>query len=146
MRRDEIVRRILDGNTFVVLATADAAGVPWVSPVWFAQENYREFYWVSAPEARHSRNIAARREIAMVVYDPTVEPRDAEAVYMSATAAESPTGIEVFSRVSVRRGRATWGPERISGNARLRLYRAVVTEYSILEPAADIDMRVTVTP
>lgn len=144
MGRDEIARKILDSNSFVVLATADAAGLPWVSPVWFAQEDYREFYWVSAPTTRHSRNIAERPEIAMVVYDPTVEPRSAEAVYMSATACQTDQGIEVFSRVSVRRGLAAWGPERISGNARLRLYRAVVTEHSILEPMADIDRRVTV--
>jgi len=146
MRRDEIARQILDGNPFVVLATADAAGVPWVSPVWFAQEDYREFYWVSSPDARHSRNIAERPEIAMVVYDPTVKPRHAEAVYMSATAGETVRGIEIFSRVSQRRGLAAWGLDRISGNARLRLYRAVASEYSILEPAADIDGRVSVTP
>jgi Pyridoxamine 5'-phosphate oxidase len=146
MRRDDIARRILDSTSFVVLATADAAGVPWASPVWFAQEDYRQFYWVSAPNARHSRNIAERPEIAMVVYDPTVTPRSAEAVYMSATASQTSQGIEVFSRVSVRRGLGEWGPERITGNARVRLYRAVVTEHSILHPAADIDVRVPVSP
>lgn len=146
MRRDDIARRILDSNPFVVLATADAAGVPWVSPVWFAQEDYREFYWVSAPNARHSRNIAERPEIAMVVYDPLVTPRSAEAVYMSATASETSQGLEVFSRASVRSGRGVWGRERVTGNARLRLYRAVVTEHSILDPAADIDVRVLVSP
>jgi hypothetical protein len=146
MRRDDIARRILDSNTFVVLATANAAGVPWASPVWFAQEDYHEFYWVSAPSARHSRNIAERPDIAMVVYDPTVKPRSAEAVYMSAIASEATHGIEVFSRVSVRRGLGEWGSERITGNARLRLYRALVTEHSILHPAADIDVRVPVSP
>jgi nitroimidazol reductase NimA-like FMN-containing flavoprotein (pyridoxamine 5'-phosphate oxidase superfamily) len=146
MRRDEIARRILDSNSFAVLATADARGLPWATPVWFAQEDYREFYWVSAPGARHSRNIAERPEIAMVVYDPTVKPRHAEAVYMSATAGQTEQGLEVFSRVSMRRGFAEWGPERISGNARVRLYRAVVTEHSILEPRAAIDRRVTVKP
>lgn len=146
MRRDEIARRILDSNSFAVLATADATGLPWATPVWFAQEDYREFYWVSAPDARHSRNIAERPEIAMVVYDPTVKPRHAEAVYMSATAGQTEQGLEVFSRVSIRRGFPEWGPERISGNARVRLYRAVVTEHSILEPRAAIDRRVTVKP
>lgn len=146
MRNDDDARRILDGNPYMVLATADAAGVPWASPVWFAQEDYREFFWVSAPDARHSRNIAQRREIAMVVFDPTVPPGQTEAVYMSATAEPASHGLDVFSRVSVRRGLGEWGPERVSGRARVRLYRAIVTEHSILDPGATIDVRVPVHP
>lgn len=146
MRKDDDARRILDGICYMVLATADAAGVPWASPVWFAQEDYREFYWVSAPDARHSRNIAERPEIAMVVYDPTLPPGSAEAVYMSATAGLASHGLDVFSRVSVRRGLREWGPERVSGSARVRLYRAVVTEHSILHAGATIDARVPVHP
>lgn len=41
---DDIARAILDGVTYVVLATADTDGVPWASPVWFATEDYRELY------------------------------------------------------------------------------------------------------
>jgi predicted pyridoxine 5'-phosphate oxidase superfamily flavin-nucleotide-binding protein len=36
-RNDDIARTILDAGIYVVLATADADGVPWASPVWFAQ-------------------------------------------------------------------------------------------------------------
>ena len=33
---------------------------PWPTPVYFASAGYREFVWVSSPEARHSQNISVR--------------------------------------------------------------------------------------
>jgi hypothetical protein len=51
-------RAVIDGNRFMALATADGNGVPWASPVWYAPKDYRDFLWVSDPEARHSRNLA----------------------------------------------------------------------------------------
>jgi len=56
-------RTIMDTNLYMTLATADESGLPWASPVYYATEGYAEFYWVSSPEAKHSRNIAARPEV-----------------------------------------------------------------------------------
>jgi nitroimidazol reductase NimA-like FMN-containing flavoprotein (pyridoxamine 5'-phosphate oxidase superfamily) len=126
---DDIARAILDAGIYVVLATADADGVPWASPVWFAKEGYRELYWVSYPGARHSQNIAVRPQIAMVVFDSTVPPGTGQGVYMTATAehltdpAAIEHGIGVFSRESVRDGdEEEWGADQVTGEARLRLY------------------------
>ena len=44
---DAVVRAIVDANQYMTLATADPAGVPWASPVWYAVADYREFFWVS---------------------------------------------------------------------------------------------------
>ena len=149
---DDIARAILDAGIYVVLATADADGVPWASPVWFAAENYRELYWVSYPGARHSQNIAVRPQIAMVVFDSTVPAGTGQGVYMIATAeqlsdpAAIAYGIGVFSRESVRQGGEEWGLDRVTGEARLRLYRASVQEYSILDPDVPQDVRVDVRP
>src|SRR3954453_13203625 len=90
MTNDGIVREILNANSHVVLATADADGVPWASPVWFARED-SELYWMSHPGARHSQNIAVRPRIAMVVFDSRVVPGSGQGgigqgVYMAATA------------------------------------------------------------
>lgn len=70
-------RALIDRSQYLTLATGDAAGRPWVSPVWFAHEDYREFLWVSRPDARHSLNIEARAAVALVVFDSTVAPADA---------------------------------------------------------------------
>ncbi len=89
----------LPPSPYMTLATADADGVPWASPVWYATEDGRHFYWVSDPNARHSRNIAERPEIAIVIFDSTVTPGDADAVYLAARAEPVGTdGMEIFSR------------------------------------------------
>lgn len=153
MKNDDIARDVLDANSYVVLGTADADGTPWASPVWFAQEDYREIFWVSSPDARHSQNIAVRSSISMVVFDSMVAPGSGQGVYMSASAEQvtDPKGIEdglaVFARVGVRKGvEGEWGPDRVTGAARLRLYRATVFEHWILDPDVDIDVRVDVSP
>ncbi len=33
-------RAIVDGHWYMTLATADASGRPWASPVWFAHDGY----------------------------------------------------------------------------------------------------------
>ena len=152
MTNDDIAREILGARSYVVLATADADGVPWSSPVWFAMEDYAELYWVSHPGARHSQNIAVRPQIAMVVFDSTVAPGSGQGVYMTATAEQvtDPNAIErgiaVFSSRAVRDGAGEWGVDRVSGEARLRLYRAGVQQYWILDPDSPFDVRVGVTP
>ena len=88
----------------------------------------------------------------MIVFDSTVEPGTGQGVYMRATAeqvtdpAEIEHGIGVFSRVSVRQGMKEYGPDDVTGDARLRLYRARVQEHSILDPDSPYDVRVAVTP
>src|SRR3954468_9953790 len=78
-----IARSIVDANRFMVLGTADASGRPWVSPVWYALLSYREYVWVSRPGARHSRNLAARPEVAIAIYD-SHRPGSWSALYMAA--------------------------------------------------------------
>ena len=57
MDLDEVARAIIDRIRYMVLGAADDGGRPWVSPVYYAPSDYSELYWVSSPEARHSRSI-----------------------------------------------------------------------------------------
>ena len=79
----DVARSVIDTNSYMALGTADETGHPWVSPVWFASEDYTRFHWVSSPDSRHSRNLAARREVAIAIYDSSGAPGTVEAVYMS---------------------------------------------------------------
>ena len=81
-----MARAIIDSNLYLTLGTADENGRPWVSPVYYAPEGYTEFYWVSSPEATHSRNIAARPEVAIVVFDSRTPIGSGQGVYVSAIA------------------------------------------------------------
>jgi nitroimidazol reductase NimA-like FMN-containing flavoprotein (pyridoxamine 5'-phosphate oxidase superfamily) len=68
----DVARSVIDANKYMALGTADEAENPWVSPVWFASEDYRNFHWVSSPDAKHSRNLAAHPEVAIAIFDSSV--------------------------------------------------------------------------
>lgn len=121
----------------MTLATADAEGRPWASPVWFATHDCREFVWVSRPDARHSLNIAARPDVALVIFDSHVPPGQGKAVYMSARAEEladddAARGLEVFSAECVAQGLPAWTREQVGPGGRHRLYRARASEQFVL--------------
>lgn len=103
-------RAIIDANSFMTLGTADAEGRPWVSPVWFSTADPRELFWVSDPDARHSRNITARPQVAAVIFDSHAPIGTGEGVYMTALAGQLEAGdardraLAVFSRRSVAQG------------------------------------------
>ena len=84
MTHDELAahaRAIIDANLYLTLGTAGPDGHPWTSPVYFASAGDREFYWTSATDARHSRHLAERPQVSMVIFDSTVAPYYGRAVY-----------------------------------------------------------------
>jgi nitroimidazol reductase NimA-like FMN-containing flavoprotein (pyridoxamine 5'-phosphate oxidase superfamily) len=140
-------RSIIDANLYMVLGTADQAGRPWVSPVFYAVADYREFFWVSAPEAAHSRNLNVRHDVSIVIFDSSVPISTGQGVYMSAVAQEltgddRKEGINVFSRRSLAHGGHEWTLESVQSPARHRLYRATAVDLYVLDPH---DRRVPVT-
>ena len=140
-------KAIIDANRYMVLGTADERGRPWVSPVYYAHVDYREFLWVSRPETLHSNNLVARPQISLVIFDSSVPIGAAQAVYMSAVAQrvegdERETGIDVFSRRSVLHGAGEWTLADVEPPAPLRLYRARAVEQFVLGRG---DVRIPVT-
>jgi nitroimidazol reductase NimA-like FMN-containing flavoprotein (pyridoxamine 5'-phosphate oxidase superfamily) len=144
----ETARRLIDEGRYMTLATADGEGRPWASPVWYAHDGYRDFVWVSKPDARHSANLADRQEAAIVIFDSHRVPGETEAVYVEAKAAEVAdgdldAGIEIFSRRSEAQGLAAWTRDDVTGGAAHRLYRAVASAQYLL---GENDRRVPVAP
>lgn len=151
---ESIARTIIDGNKYVTLATADANGQPWASPVYYTPDGYGELYWASSPDSVHSRNVAERAEVGMVVFDSQVPIGGAEAVYMAAH-------VALVAGHDLERCAALYGsrfaelrvfaPDELRPPAPLRLYRATVTEHSVLVRGSDpvfgrgVDTRVVVT-
>ena len=133
-----VARSIIDANLYMVLGTADEDGRPWVSPVYYAPASYREFLWVSEPEAKHSRNVATRPEISIVIFDSQVPINTGQAVYMSPvaqqlTGPDAEETIDVFSRRGVGHGGREFTLVDVRSPAHLRLYRATASEQYILD-------------
>ncbi|WP_161606018.1 pyridoxamine 5'-phosphate oxidase family protein [Microlunatus speluncae] len=145
-----MAERVLAGTRYLVLSTADADGRPWATPVWYASDG-EHFYWVSAPTSRHSENIAARADVALVIFNSQVPVGSASAYYASATAQQVPpdeveAGIAIFSAESVAAGHDAWGIDRVTGDSRLRLYRATMTEQWVLAEDGGPDRRLPIEP
>ena len=149
---DAVARSILDANHYMTLGTADADGHPWVSPVFFAAERYHDLYWMSSPEATHSRNLAVRPELSIVAFDSQAPVGTGQAVYMAATAADLSGadlehGLQVYPGEAGRRaGARAVTSEDVLAPARYRLYRARVTSHWVLDPDASPDQRTPVSP
>src|SRR5215472_11559452 len=128
-----MARRVIDANHYMTLATADPDGRPRLSPVYYTPARYSDFYWVSSPEAQHSRNLAERPEAEIVIFDSTAPAGEGEAVYIHATARAIPDGE--LDAVCPEAFRTTAGARRFTpGDLRdggLRLYVAHTQECEV---------------
>ena len=135
----DIARAVIDANLYMILGTAGDDGHPWVTPVYYSAEGYTDFYWVSSPESMHSRNIAARPQVSIVIFNSQTpigtaggpvsegDVHSAQAVYMSGvaqevTGVEVSRGVDIFSRahdfrrrVRLAKGRGQGAPEGAGG-------------------------------
>jgi uncharacterized protein YhbP (UPF0306 family) len=146
----QTVRDIIEANRYLVLATSDAAGRPWSSPVYFAHRDFAEFFWVSSPDVTHSRNIAVRPEVGIAIFDSRAPVAAGQGVYMSAVAKlleddETAGGIEAFSRRSVAHGGPQWTRRDVGPGAGFRLYQAIAGSHSVLARDGRPDHRVPVS-
>ena len=145
----QTITGIIEASRYLVLATADGAGRPWSSPVYFAHIDWAEFFWVSSPDVRHSANIAARPEVGIAIFDSGAAIGTGQGVYMSAVARlldgdETARGLEAFSRRSVAHGGHEWTSEDVRPGAGLRLYQATADAHWILAKDGQPDHRVPV--
>ena len=122
-----MARDVIAANRYFVLGTSHPGGHPRVSPVYFNHHEHRAFYWVSAPNSQHSRNLAADPRLNAVVFDSSVPPPETRAVYLTGTAAEVSEAdlSEEVPRafLQVRAPAHEMSVEELSGDGDLRLYR-----------------------
>ncbi|MEU2794064.1 pyridoxamine 5'-phosphate oxidase family protein [Streptomyces sp. NPDC007100] len=133
--------RLLHTNRYLTLGTASPEGAPWAVPVTFAWDDADHFYWWSARDARHSRNIAANPVVSLLVYDSRTTDAEAQGLYGEGTAHALPpsdlaAALAVFYArrypdPAVRAQKARH-PGEFQGDSPKRVYRATVHTYSML--------------
>ena len=146
-RDQALAREIIDKALYMVVATSDSSGQPWASPVYFAHRDYRDFFWISQPDATHSENLRERREVGIAIFDSTQPIGTGKGAYVLGVARELPAhetaeGIEVFSKRSVSHGGEEISAEDVSPPARHRLYQATAEAIYVLD---DHDHRIEVS-
>ena len=65
-------KKIIENIIYITLATVDANGNPWNSPVFAAFDEKYNFYWRSAKDAMHSQNIRTNNKVFIAIYDSTI--------------------------------------------------------------------------
>lgn len=134
---DAMARRVIDGNHYMTLATLDPDGRPRLSPVYYTVARYTDFYWVSSPEAHHSRNLAEHPEVQIVIFDSSTPVGEGEAVYVCAVAKQlaeeelQPVLPEAFRTAD---GARRFDADELRGRAPLRLYVANSTSCEVHVP------------
>jgi uncharacterized protein YhbP (UPF0306 family) len=148
-----VARTIMDSIVYMVLGTANETGNPWASPVYFSSEKYKEFYWMSSPQALHSRNLLQRPQVSIVIFDSRIPVGSGQAVYMSAVAEEL-TGSELARGIEIYNGRVSnpadhgvhiIAVEDVQPPALYRLYRAIAHEAWVLDPSSHPNQRIPVS-
>jgi nitroimidazol reductase NimA-like FMN-containing flavoprotein (pyridoxamine 5'-phosphate oxidase superfamily) len=129
---------LVDENRYLTLGTTSADGRPWTSPVCFAAAGVREFYWISVPDAQHSRNLSERPQVSLVVFDSTVAPYHGRAVYATGYAREL-SGDEMDAGLAVypgpnRPGVSPLTRDDVTGSSAYRLYQATANDLWVLCP------------
>jgi uncharacterized protein YhbP (UPF0306 family) len=64
-----LAHRLLNASPLCSIATITPAGRAYINAAYFAWTPTYDIIWLSAREARHSRNLNRNRSVAIVVYD-----------------------------------------------------------------------------
>jgi uncharacterized protein YhbP (UPF0306 family) len=70
-RLGSIARRLLNASTLCAISTVSPDERAHINTAYFAWTSAFEIVWLSAPEARHSRNIRRHPSVAIAVFDST---------------------------------------------------------------------------
>jgi len=131
-------REVVDATRYLTLGTVDDDGNPWTAPVYFAPADERTFLWVSEAGALHSRYLAARPRVSVVVFDSTVAPYHGRAVYAVGDARELSgddldRALRHYPRPAAD-GSTSVTREDVTGDAPYRLYGFTASDLWVLCP------------
>ena len=138
-------KKVIENNYHMVVATADTAGKPWVSPLFYMYDEDLNLYWVSGKTALHSQNIRSNPRVAVCIFGPATadEPDSLHGIYFDAEAQELTDEAELSRAVQIMQQRAQ--PEKymiksladVTGDAAWRVYKATPHEISKRQDAID---------
>jgi general stress protein 26 len=118
-------QRILDDVHYATLSTADSAGNPWNTPVFYAYDDQGCIYWSSLPTSVHSQNIANNSKAFIVIYNSKSD--EGLGLYIDTTVVMLGDMTEIkqaLTRLGERRGKPFEHPEKFTGNGPQRIYKA----------------------
>jgi len=68
---NELAREIIEKNQYVTIATSNAKGEVWISPVVYTYDKDWNFYFLSMPSSKHCKNVEVNSDVAIAIFDST---------------------------------------------------------------------------
>ncbi len=62
-----IIRKFLETQSIMALATINLDGLPEAAPVFYVSDEQLNLYWLSLPDTRHSANLQRSARAAAVI-------------------------------------------------------------------------------
>lgn len=121
-------KRIIETIPYITLATSNADGIPWNTPLYFAHDQHYNFYWISSQISVHSVNIGENENVAIVIYDSKLPEGKGVGVYIKAKAMALEDAAKIrfaLKLIYKRKGKAAPELEEFIGGAPKRVYMAV---------------------
>jgi uncharacterized protein YhbP (UPF0306 family) len=69
----EVLKEILEGEKIMVLATS-FKDIPWATPVIYAWDGDKKFYFLSRKSTRHAQNILKNENMSASIYPKELRP------------------------------------------------------------------------
>jgi uncharacterized protein YhbP (UPF0306 family) len=82
----EKARYILRNNRYMTLATYSMGVLPWASPVAYALDSSWTFYWYSAQNATHSKNISQNRNVTAAIFNSAATFEEVDGIQLAGLA------------------------------------------------------------
>lgn len=133
-------KQLIQRLNYLTLATSNQEGQPWNSPVFGAYDNNGTFYWGSRIDTQHSQNIAENNRGFIVVYDSTVAPSHAEAIYAQVICKELAKSEinQAIKLLHAKFGDSYMNPADVQEVEPRRLYKAKIIHAWITDPERDV--------
>lgn len=144
-----VIKKILEENKQMVLATVTPEGEPWITPLFFSYTEYCTLYWTSAKDAKHSRNLAQNAKAAVTIHNREIhDTPNWDCVFFTGnvyevTAQEFPQALNSYynrGHLALKEDKEhqLYSKDFLDGSPR-RLYKFVPEHAYILNPPITVD-------
>ena len=121
-------KEIINKIPVLAVATFSIKRKPWVTPVEAAHDENYNFFWIAAKSAKHSENIRANNEVAMVIFDSSQNAPAAEQVFMEALVFELESEQDIAAALACLQAESHQPMRDVFDfvdNSRMRVYKSV---------------------
>ncbi len=81
---EDKARQIIEENNYMVLATSDLESTPWATPVFYASNKEYRFFFLSATDSKHAKNIEVNPKAGIAIFDSRQKMGKTDGIEMEA--------------------------------------------------------------